>query len=312
LFFCFITGKGFEIGLEFNGCLDLCIGLPILEGDYYMEHLEGIFTGVKDTRIFYQAYLPEEKVRASIIIVHGLGEHSGRYENVVSYLAPLGYALYTFDLIGHGKSEGERAFVEQYEDFTDTLTMYKNKVRGWQPDKPLFLMGHSMGGLIASEYLIDHSNAFNGAVISAPLIMVPDNINKVTILAGKILSKIAPNMGITGVDPSGVSRDPNVVNAYEADPLVHHGKTTARLSAELLRAIMRVNDEFAKITVPFVVLQGSEDKLVNPRGSRLLFEHAGSDDKSMKIYDGLYHEVFNEPERDQVLADVAAWLDARL
>ncbi|MDF1519690.1 MAG: alpha/beta hydrolase [Brevefilum sp.] len=277
-----------------------------------MEHLEGIFTGARDTRIFYQAYLPEDQVRASIIIVHGLGEHSGRYENVVNYLAPLGYALYSFDLIGHGQSDGARAFVEAYEDFSETLTMYKNKVRGWQPDKPLFLMGHSMGGLIASEYLIDHSDEFTGAVISAPLIMVPDNINKATILAGKILSRIAPNMGITAVDPSGVSRDPDVVHAYGTDPLVFHGKTTARLSAELLKAIMRVNDEFKKITVPFVVLQGSDDKLVNPRGSKMLYEHAGSDDKSMKIYDGLYHEVFNEPERDQVLADVAAWLDARL
>ena len=277
-----------------------------------MEHLEGIFTGARDTRIFYQAYLPEDQVRASIIIVHGLGEHSGRYENVVNYLAPLGYALYAFDLIGHGKSEGARAFVEKFEDFTDTLTMYKSKVRGWQPDKPLFLMGHSMGGLIASEYLIDHSDEFNGAVISAPLIMVPDNINKATILVGKILSKIAPSMGITAVDPSAVSRDPGVVHAYETDPLVFHGKTTARLSAELLKAIMRVNDKFGEITVPFIVLQGSDDKLVNPQGSKMLYEYAGSEDKSMKIYDGLYHEVFNEPERDQVLADVAAWLDARL
>jgi alpha-beta hydrolase superfamily lysophospholipase len=119
-------------------------------------------------------------------------------------------------------------------------------------------------------------------------------------------------MGITAVDPSAVSRDPGVVHAYETDPLVFHGKTTARLSAELLKAIMRVNDKFGEITVPFIVLQGSDDKLVNPQGSKMLYEYAGSEDKSMKIYDGLYHEVFNEPERDQVLADVAAWLDARL
>jgi alpha-beta hydrolase superfamily lysophospholipase len=312
MFLCLITGCGFEFGLEFNGCFDLWFLFSTTEGDCCMEHLEGIFTGARNTRIFYQAYLPEDQVRASIIIVHGLGEHSGRYENVVNYLAPLGYALYSFDLIGHGKSEGERAFIEQYEDFTDTLTLYKNKVRGWQVDKPLFLMGHSMGGLIACEYLIDHSDEFIGAIISAPLIMVPDNINKATILAGKILSRIAPNMGITAVDPTGVSRDPDVVNAYETDPLVFHGKTTARLSAELLKAIMRVNDEIGKITVPFVVLQGSDDKLVNPRGSRMLYEHAGSDDKSMRIYDSLYHEVFNEPERDQVLADVASWLDKRV
>jgi len=207
---------------------------------------------------------------------------------------------------------GERAFVEQFEDFSDTLTTYKNKVRGWQPGKPLFLMGHSMGGLIACEYLIDHSDEFEGAVISAPLIMVPDNINKATIIAGRILSKIVPKMGIMAVDPNMISRDKEVVEDCIDDPLIFLGKTTARLSAELLKAIMRVNDEIRKITVPFVVLQGSEDKIVNPQGSKMLYEGAGSEDKTLKIYDGLFHAVFNEPERDKVLAEVAAWLNERV
>jgi len=277
-----------------------------------MEHTEGIFRGVRDKKIYYQAYLPKGDIRGSIIIVHGLGEHSGRYDNVVDYLVPKGFAIYGFDLLGHGKSDGKREFVEKYEDFTETLTNYKNKVKSWQPGKSLFLLGHSMGGLIATEYLIDHSHDFEGAIISAPLITVSDNINKFTIISGKILSAIAPTFGITALDPKAISRDPKVVNEYINDPLVYQGKTTARLSVELLKAIMRVNAEVSRIAVPFIVLQGSDDRLVNPQGAKMLHERAGSQDKSIRIYDGLYHEVFNEPERDQVLADVVNWLNARV
>ena len=277
-----------------------------------MEHFEGIFRGVRDHKIYYQAYLPKAKTKGSIIVVHGLGEHSGRYDNVVNYLVPQGFAIYGFDLLGHGKSDGEREFVHQYEDFTETLTIYKNKVKSWQPGKPQFLLGHSMGGLIASEYLIDHSHEFNGAIISAPLITVPDNINKLTIFTGKIFSIIAPKMGITGIDPRAISRDPEVVDDYINDPLVYKGKTTARLSVELLKAILRVNEEVDKIHVPFIVLQGSEDRLVNPQGAKMLHRRAGSEDKVIKMYDGLYHEVFNEPEKDKVLLDVVRWLNARL
>lgn len=277
-----------------------------------MEHTEGIFRGVRDTNIYYQAHFPKTDVKASIIVLHGLGEHSGRYDNVVNYLVPQGYAIYGFDLLGHGRSDGKREFVHQYEDFTEILTIYKHKVKSWLPGKPLFLLGHSMGGLIATEYLIDHSPDFDGAIISAPLITIPDNISKFTIISGKILSAIAPTVGITEINPKDISRDQKVVNEYINDPLVFQGKTTARLSVELLKAIMRVNDEVNKIAVPFIVLQGSEDRLVNPQGAQMLHEKAGSQDKTIRIYQGLYHEVFNEPEREEVLADVIDWLNARL
>ena len=276
-----------------------------------MEHIEGIFQGVNNYKIYYQAYLPKTDIKGSIIIIHGLGEHSGRYDNVVNSLLPQGFAIYGFDQIGHGKSEGKREFVHQYEDFSGTLTIYKNKVKSWQPGKPLFLLGHSMGGLIAAEYLIDHSKDFTGAIISAPLISIPDNISKFTVITGKILSKIAPTIGITALDPGGISRDPEVVEEYINDPLVFQGKTTARLSVELLKAIMRVNDEVSKIVVPLLILQGSNDRLVNPQGARMLYEKANSQDKAIRVYEGLYHEVFNEPEREEVLADITDWLNGR-
>ncbi|MDY6847190.1 MAG: alpha/beta hydrolase [Chloroflexota bacterium] len=277
-----------------------------------MEHIEGAFKSNRDLKIYYQGWLPETESKAVIIIVHGLGEHSERYDNVVNHFVRLGYAIYGFDLPGHGKSGGEREFIHEFKDYSDTLTRYKKMVKKWQPDKSIFILGHSMGGLIVTEYLIDHSDDFQGAVISAPAITIPDNINPLTVFAGKVFSKIVPKMGIMALDPNLISRDEGVVEDYIEDPLVFHGKTTARLSAEMLRAIMRVNDEMREITAPLIVLQGSEDKLVNPQGSKMLYEGASSEDKTLKIYDGLFHEVFNEPEREKVLTDVASWLNARL
>ncbi|MFN2304029.1 MAG: alpha/beta hydrolase, partial [Anaerolineales bacterium] len=130
-----------------------------------MNHLDGFFTGIRDTKIFYQAWLPDADVKAAILIVHGLGEHSGRYENVVNHFVPLGYAVYGFDLIGHGRSEGEREYVERFEDYTNILEEYIGMVKSWQGKKQLFLLGHSIGGTIVIYYLLDHPNNFPGVVI---------------------------------------------------------------------------------------------------------------------------------------------------
>lgn len=277
-----------------------------------MQHVEGQFKGVRDVNIYYQAWLPEGKVQAVLLIVHGLGEHSGRYGNVVNHFVPLGYAIYALDHIGHGKSEGKREFVQRFEDYTDTLTIFYKIIKESQADKPIFLLGHSMGGLIATYYLLEHQEKFKGAVISAPAIKIGEGISPATITLSKILSVLAPNAGTLALDARGISRDPQVVEAYVNDPLVFHGKTPARLAAELLKAMLRVNAELHKITLPFIVVQGSEDKLVDPGGAQLLYDRASSQDKTLKIYKGLYHEVFNEPERAQVLQDVEDWLTAHI
>ena len=224
-----------------------------------MDHLEGNFKGVRNVNIYYQAWLPEGEAKAVLLVVHGLGEHSGRYMNVVNHFVPLGYAVYALDHIGHGKSEGKREIVARFEDFTDTLTIYYNMVKGWQPGKPVFLLGHSLGGLIASYYLLDHQADFKGAVISAPAIKVGESITPFTIMMGRILSILAPGMGMLGLDVSLISRDPQVVSAYANDPLVFHDKTPARLAANMLKGMLRVTAEVGKITLPFIVLQGSAD-----------------------------------------------------
>lgn len=273
-----------------------------------MNHVEGHFAGARGADIYYQGWLPDGDAVGILLVVHGLGEHSGRYMNVVDYFAPRGYAIYALDHLGHGKSAGEREFIDRFGDFTDTLATFYRMVAGWQPGKPIFLLGHSMGGLIATYYLLDHQADFAGAVISAPAISAGSSVSQFTIIMGKVLAALAPKTGVLALDVNGISRDPAVVQAYVADPLVFQGKTPARLASEMLKAMQRVNAEVGKITLPFIVLQGGADRLVDPAGAQVLYNGASSRDKTIKVYDGLYHEVFNEPERDQVLADVAAWL----
>ncbi len=277
-----------------------------------MKHQEGFFQGVDETRVYYQCWLPENDAKAVLLIVHGLAEHSGRYMNVVDHFVPLGYGVYGIDHIGHGKSDGTRVFVNRFEDFTNTLKNYFDMIQEWQPQKPIFLVGHSMGGLIGSIYLLDHQAELTGSVISGPSVKVPDNISSATIFFGKMFSTLMPKFGLVGLEADGVSRDPAVVEAYVSDPLVYTGKVTARLAAELLKAMQRITDEAGRITLPVLVVQGSEDRLVDPSGAQMLYDCISSEDKTLKIYDGLYHEVFNEPEYKEVLGDVEAWLDKRI
>lgn len=277
-----------------------------------MNHIEGSFKGVRSVNIYYQGWLPTGAGKATIIIIHGLGEHSGRYINVVNHFVPLGYAIYGFDHLGHGKSDGEREVVERFNDFTDNLTIFHNMVKVWQPDKPLFLLGHSLGGSILAIYLMDQPANIHGAIISAPMASIPANIKPITVTLGKLLSSIAPKTGILALDATAVSRDPEVVKAYVNDPLVFHGKTPSRLAAELLVAMQRISADARKITLPFITMQGTADRLVSPTDAKFLYDSASSQDKTLKIYPGLYHEIFNEPERTVVLKDVETWLQAHL
>jgi alpha-beta hydrolase superfamily lysophospholipase len=277
-----------------------------------MQHVEGNFQGARNINIYYQGWLPEVAPKAVLLIVHGLGEHSGRYMNIVNHFVPLEYAVYGLDHIGHGKSDGEREMVSRFEDFTETLSIFYGMVSEWQAEKPIFILGHSMGGLITSYYLLDHQDKFLGAIISAPAVKIGEGISQATITMAKILSRVAPKMGMVALDVNTISRDPEVVNAYENDPLVFHGKTPARLAAEMLKAMLRVNAEVSQIKLPFIAVHGSKDSLADPDGSQMLYDQAGSEDKTLKIYEGLYHEVFNEPEREQVIKDVELWLEAQL
>jgi alpha-beta hydrolase superfamily lysophospholipase len=277
-----------------------------------MKTIDGNFKSIRDLNIYYKGWLPDGDVKAVILIVHGVGEYCERYTNVINHFVPLGYAVYGLDHIGHGKSGGEREMVLRFEDFTEPLITYYKMVKDWHPHQSIFIYGHSLGGLITSFHLLEHQTDFKGAIISAPLVKIPDNISPMVIAIGKILSTIAPKVGLIGIDTNYLSHDKTVIDTYNADPLVFHGKMPARLSAEMLRAMLRVNNEAGKITLPLFIFQGSGDKIVDPAGASMLYEKAGSKDKTIKIYEGLYHEVHNELEREKMFADLGSWLQSHV
>lgn len=294
-------------------CSDLkFLGGLVDKGGKLMKHTEGTFLSVRDTKIYFQSWLPEGDIKAAVLIAHGINEHSGRYMNVVNHLVPLGYGVYGYDHIGHGKSEGERVFVRKFEDYTETLNIYLQKVKVEQSDKPVFLIGHSMGGMISCYFLLDHSEEFRGAIMSGPVITIPENSKNLPVPVGKVLSKLIPKVRIMKIDANGISRDPKVVKAFLDDPLVFKGRTPLQSMLEMLNGMIRINQEMEKISLPLFILHGSEDPIISPEGSNDLFHRAGSEDKTLKIYEGLFHEPFNEPEHKMVLSDVAAWLDERL
>ncbi|MCF8128523.1 MAG: lysophospholipase [Deltaproteobacteria bacterium] len=278
-----------------------------------MKHEEGFLNENSNEHIYHQCWLPEGDIKAILLVVHGLAEHCGRYKNLVNHFVPLGYAVYGFDLPGHGKSYGKRVYVDRFEDYTQTLNAFLDEVRALHPEPPLFLVGHSMGSLVSAVFLTQRQEDFAGAVLSGcGVVKIPDNISPVTILAGKVFSVLMPKLGLIGLDVNSVSRDLSVVRAYVEDPFVHTGKTTARLAAEILRTMQGIAGQANRITLPILLLQGASDKLVDPAGAQMLFERVGSTDKTLKIYEGLYHEIFNEPERDQVLGDMETWLENHL
>lgn len=276
-----------------------------------MQHQEGYVTGVRGTRIYQQAWLPDGPPKAVVIIVHGLTGHSGRHASLVNHLLPRRYAVYAYDNLGHGRSEGTRAHVQHFDDFISTLASYVKQVRLWQPSRQLILFGHSMGGLISTRYLPDYQDRISAAILSAPSIKSA-SVSPATGLLVRLLSALVPKVRVGNVPPEALSRDPAVAANYRRDPLTGTGRYTARLGAEVLSAMRTAVAEADRITLPLLVLQGDSDRIVDPEATRLLYERVSSTDKTLRLYAGLYHEVCNEPERGEVLADIEAWLEARI
>ncbi len=277
-----------------------------------MRHHEGYFLSTNQERLYHQSWLPQADPKAWVILSHGLAEHSGRYTNVVHSLTSRGFAVCGLDYIGHGRSPGTRVYVRRFSDYTTALASYMAHVSGDYPDTPMFLYAHSVGALIATLALTDLSVDLSGVVFSGPCVKIPSSVSATTVLIARILSHIVPKLGLSAVDARGISRDPAQVQAYVNDPLVYNGKTTARLGSELLKAMARVSYEAGHITLPALIVQGGEDRIVDPDSAQFLHASLGSTDKTLTVYDGLYHEIHNEPEHEHVLAEIGAWMDARL
>lgn len=255
-------------------------------------------------------WLPEGRPKAVILLAHGYAEHAGRYAYVAKRLTDAGYAIYAVDHWGHGASDGEGGFVPRFSAFLDGMSELLTLVEVNHGDTPRLLLGHSMGGLIATLFLIERQQAFVAAALSGPAILPAEPPSRFTVWISRFLSRFFPRLGVLSLDANGVSRDPAVVAAYQADPLVYGGKIGARLGKEFMDAMAVAQADAPKIRLPILIQHGEADRLTAPAGSRYLFEHVSSVDKRLEIYPGLFHEIYNEPERDAVLGDLIAWFDA--
>lgn len=272
---------------------------------------EETFQSVSGANIFYRCWTPAEP-QAVILLVHGLAEHSGRYDEFANFLADAGIATYAPDLPGHGKSDGERGYVRRFREFTDALGDMLAIVRRAHPDIPVVLFGHSMGGLIAADFLLQHQDEFVAAVLTGAAIKAPKQPSKTALFVNKLISAIMPRFGAMQLDASAISRDPQVVSDYDSDPLVYRGKVSARLVNELFATMNSVVTDAAMLQLPLLIMHASADLLTAVDGSKLLHRKISSGDKKLVIYEGLYHEILNEPERMTVMEDILRWLDARL
>jgi len=277
-----------------------------------MKHQDGYFKNQENLSIYIQNWLPENPAKAVLLIVHGLNEHSGRYDYFSNFFVNEGFAVYSMDLVGHGKSDGTRAFVKDFVNYIDDINLYLDKIKQLQPGSPIFLIGHSMGGLIGALLLIDYPDQFAGAVLSGSVVQVPDDVSPLFISLGKFVSLVLPKLGLLKIDLSGLSRNPDVVQAYKDDPLVNSGKFTARVSAEMNKSFDRVAVEGSRIKSPVLILHGGSDRIVNPACSHFLYALVSSDIKKLIIYDSFYHEIYNDPGHEQVFEDVSSWINNQL
>lgn len=267
------------------------------------------FEGAGGVEIAWQSWMPEGEPVGTVVIAHGVSEHSDRYAHVARRLTAAGYAVAALDHRGHGDSAGKRAVIDRMDRAVADIGTTIGHARDEVPATKLFLLGHSMGGCIGLEYALRHPETIDGLILSAPAAAL-EAASPFERAAARVVSAVAPSMSVFQVDAALVSRDPEVVRAYVEDPRVHHGKLPARTVAEMAKVIDTFPDRVPSLELPLLVVLGTDDKLVPPAAGRMVHERASSPDKRIIEYEGLYHEVLNEPEQEQVMDDIVAWLDA--
>ena len=277
--------------------------------DALIEH--DSFVGVRGLKIHARTWLPAGAPIGVVVIAHGFAEHGGRYAAVAERLVADGIAVRAADHRGHGLSEGKRTSIVRFGDYVDDLTTVIAQAHARWPWLRIVLLGHSMGGLVALDLAVRPGGPVDGLVLSAPA-ACPREVSRFTLAAGRALSRVAPNTGVLRLPLNRISRDPAVVDAYNKDPLVFRTPIRARLGAEMLDAMDRVEAGLPSLRTPLLVMQGTADGLVDPGCGPHVYDRAGSEDKTLKMYDGLWHEIFNEPERDHVLDDLTGWLRSHL
>ncbi|WP_394829240.1 alpha/beta hydrolase [Pendulispora albinea] len=273
-----------------------------------MEHREGTFLGAGDTKLSEQSWRPSTPPKGVLVIVHGLKDHSGRYAEVAWHLVEQGYAVHSFDLRGHARSEGVRVYVDEFDDYVSDVEIFVERVRRLEPGLPIFMFGHDIGGSIVTLYAITRKPDIAGIVLSGAALK--GALSGFATLATKMAAALSPKAAVYKLDPCLFSRDPTVVEATKNDPLVHQAAAPARTAKELINAIDRIQKRMEELTVPLLIMHGGADRVTSPDGSRQLNERARSERKTLVIFDELYHDLLHEPDRDKVEAQLIAWLDA--
>lgn len=271
---------------------------------------EGSFNGVGGLRIFTRSWRPAGQPRAIVVIVHGFNSHSGQYLWVGEQLAARGLAVHALDHRGRGRSEGERFYVEKFGDYVEDVSTLVKKAKAQDPGLPVFVLGHSAGGVISCGYMLDHQAEVDGLICESFAFEVPAPDIALAILKG--IGHVAPHAHIFKLKNEDFSRDPKVVASMNADPLIADENQPANTVGEMVRADERLRKSFGQITRPVLILHGTLDKATKPSGSRFFFENAGSADKTLKLYEGHYHDLLNDIGKEKVMADIVDWLDGRV
>ncbi len=269
-------------------------------------------TGQGGLLLMSYRWLPEDAPRGIVLLSHGLGEHAGRYTHVAAHLTARGWAVFAVDHRGHGRSGGTRVLIDDFDVVVDDFSRLYDQARNALPGLPVVVYGHSMGTLVALLFALDHQAELAGLVLTGCALR-PPMANPALLTAVRVLNHVIPKARLVPeLNLHAISRDPAVVAAYAADPLVYHGKLPVTFGVAGARAIETIERRLPELRLPVLAMHGSEDQLTLPAGTHLLAERAALAPVTVRIWDGLYHEVHNEPEQAAVLDEIAAWLEARL
>jgi len=268
------------------------------------------FEGTKGVNIFFRSWRPSGKPRAVVAICHGLNAHSGEYLWVGDQLQAAGFAVYALDLRGRGKSDGDRFYVDDVADYVSDVAMLIELAKKREPGVPVYLLGHSAGGVVSCAYTLDNQDKIAGLICEDFAFQVPAPDIALAVVKG--ISHLAPHAYGLKLHNENFSRDPKVVKSKNEDPLIAHEVQPAATVAALVRADERLKREFPLIKLPVFILHGTADKVTKPSGSQLFYDNAGSADKTLKLYEGYYHDLLNDVGKEEVMSDILAWIDKRL
>jgi alpha-beta hydrolase superfamily lysophospholipase len=272
--------------------------------------IEETFEGAGGIRLFARSWRSDGPARGVVILQHGFKSHSGLYVWPAEQLVRLGLAVYAMDLRGHGKSEGERYFVDAFADYVADLHAFVARVKAREPGLPVFLLGHSAGGVLSTLYTLDHPNELAGFICESFASELPAPDFALAVVKG--ISHVAPHAHILPLNAADFSRDPKFVEQMTNDPLIPHLNYPAKTVAALVRADERLKTDFPLVKLPVLILHGTDDHATKPSGSERFLRDSGSTDKELKLYDGHYHDLLNDVGKEQVMADIVAWITARL